>query len=291
MDIKSIYKKSFSNLKYKKIPTPNLDVEAIISFVLKKNKEFLFTYPEHRITAKQKKIISSLIKKRGKGFPLAYLINSKFFFGLDFSVGQGVLIPRPETEIIVQDILETDFKKKKEINIIDLGTGSGCLAITLAKLLNKYENISFWGVDKYAKPLKYACLNAEKHKQTKVKFIRNSLLNYFLKNTTELKEFNLITANLPYLTRNQFKHEKSIQKEPRTSLISPENGLKHYRELFRQIARLKSIKSEANYLFYCEINPEQVKDLEKLSQEFFKPEKLLIKKDLAGLDRVIKIKI
>ncbi len=290
MKVKDLLNKARKELEAGKIESAWLDPQVLLSYLLSKEKEYLHIYPDKEIEKKIEKKYFSLIKKRGQGEPLAYLVGRKEFYGLDFAVGKGVLIPRPETELIIDETLNLDLNKYSSLNLIDVGTGSGCIITTLSKLLAQKNKITFWGVDKYATPLKYARKNAEKHKQTKIKFSKSSLLDYFLKNPGELKEFNLIIANLPYLTRDQFSQEKSIQKEPKTSLISAEKGLKHYKKLLAQVTRLKKAKPGASFLIYCEINPEQAIDLTKYAQEKLRPNNLQIKKDLAGLDRLVIMK-
>lgn len=291
MKVKDLLNQARIELEAKNIKSAWLDPQVLLAHLFSREKEYLHIHPDKEVGKKIEEKYFQLIKKRGQGEPLAYLTGKKEFYGLEFSVGKGVLIPRPESELIIEEILNLDLTKYSSLNLIDVGTGSGCLVITLAKSLTGLKNIAFRGIDKYNQPLKYARENARKHQQKNIKFIKSSLLEHFLKTPKELKEFNLITANLPYLTPEQFSREESIQKEPQTSLISPEKGLAHYKELFRQLARLKSAKPEAKFLIYCEINPEQVKDLKKCSQKILKIKDLQIKKDLSGLDRLVILKV
>ena len=300
MEIKKIIKQS------------NLDTtetELLIAHILKKPREFILAHPEQEITkAKKQKIIKN-IKERSKGVPIAYLIGHKEFFGLDFLVNKNVLIPRPDTELMVELVLKEiqsyPYKlKAKSYKLIDVGTGSGCIPISILKTLNKFpprlpaemvgggtRGVLAFAIDISPQALTIARKNARINK-TKIKFLQGNLLEPFIK-TYKLKPKShklIITANLPYLTPKQFKQEPSIQHEPKLALVAGNDGLKYYKKLLQQIRQL-SKSYNLKPISYFEIDPSQTSSIKKLIKKILPQAKIEIKKDLAGLDRVVIIKI
>ncbi len=283
----------FSILKSSKLPQN--EIEILLAFLLNKERVFFMTHPEIKIEKAVYSKFKALEKKRLENWSIAVLTRHKEFYGLDFKVDKNVLVPRPESELIVDEILELSKKTEKDILIIDLGTGSGAIiiscAVELEKLNNKkYKITSFSAVDISSSALKIAKINSLLHKQnTKIKFFEGDLLKplisrkYFSKPTnSEL----IISANLPYLTQAQIKGSPSIQKEPRLALVAGNDGLKYYRHLFKE---LKNLKVTATIL--CEIDASQSINIKLLTKKIFPQASLKIKKDLAGLDRLVIIKI
>ena len=275
MTLKTSLKLASLKLKKAKIKTAELDTEVLFSFVLKKPKEFLYTHPEKEITKKQSKKIDDLIKKREKGWPIAYLRNLKEFYGLEFYVDRRVLIPRPETELLVETILTISPKPK---TIADIGTGSGCISISLAKNL---PSTKIFAIDISKPALKVAKINTKKH-QAKVEFHQGDLLQP-LKN----KKISLIVANLPYLD-NYYKTSKDpgLKFEPKTALKGYQHGLAVYEKLFKQIAGLK----QQPKTILCELGPTQAKKMKSLAKKYLPKYQAEIKKDLTGLNRMIILK-
>jgi len=271
------------------------DAEILLAFALKKPKEFLYTHPEKKITPEQLGIFKHLITHRARHEPVAYLINQKEFFGLDFYVDKNVLIPRPETEILVEEairICEQLTINNKQLTIVDIGTGSGCVAIALAKNL---PDIKIFATEISPNALKVAQKNARHHKVA-ITFLPGDLLVPFLKNLKSeilnLKSLT-ITANLPYLTTRQWqKAQPEIKNyEPRLALDGGRDGLKCYRLLFQQISALFAGRRHFVLSVLLEIDPSQVKPITKLIHSHFPTSKIQIKKDLAGRDRVVIIKL
>ncbi len=212
---------------------------------------------------------------------MAYILGHKEFYGLDFKVNKNTLIPRPETELLVEEILKL---KPKDKNIIDIGTGSGNIIISLAK--NIKNNNTFWGVDISPKALSVARYNAKKNKAEKrIKFIKSDLLNFILKSKNhKLKTKELIiVANLPYLSQKIYSSAMPDVKnyEPKSALLSGPDGLNHYKKLLRQIRSLKKSYPALDVSCYMEISPEQKTILEKIIKNLFLSSKMEFKKDLA----------
>jgi release factor glutamine methyltransferase len=170
MDIKDIISHYSTKLK-KTSSSPILDIELLLTKILKKPKEYLFEYPEKNLTNSQLKKFKKLFNKRAKGEPVAYLLSHKEFYNLDFKVNKNVLIPRPETEILVEEVL-IYIKKNKTHLIFEIGVGSGAIIISLAKQIKKTE---FFATDISLKALNIAKQNAKFHK-TKIKFFKGDLL-------------------------------------------------------------------------------------------------------------------
>jgi release factor glutamine methyltransferase len=252
-----------------------LDAELLLSFVLNKNKEFFYTHPEYKLNFWQNLKYQKLIKKRTTHYPVAYILGYKEFYGLKFKVNKDVLIPRPETELLVQKTLNLANTKN---NIAEIGTGSGCIPISLVK--NGFSNII--ATDISLKAFKIAQQNAKLHQvEDNVKFIRGDLLE-----PLQNKKIDVLIANLPYLSNNYHK-ESSIKHEPNLALYSGEDGLDDYRKLFKQIYKLRY---QPKYVL-IELNPEQIQLLSPYIKKLFPQAKIETKKDLQGLERVMIIKL
>jgi len=252
-----------------------LDAEIILSFIVKKPKEFLYTYPEYKLTINQIKKFKNLVIRRSKGEPVAYLTNHKEFYGLDFYINKNILIPRPETETLIEEIIKNE--KNKKLIITDIGTGSGCIAITLAKFLPKAK---IYATDICKKALSVASKNAKIH-NVKINFIQGNLLEP-LKN----KKIDIVVANLPYgwkeWKNNSSTETSGLKFEPQKALFTKEGGLFLYLQLFSQLAKRKQKPKS----IYGEFDPRQKKDLQKIIKKYLPEYKVKIKKDLAGRDRI-----
>lgn len=288
LTIKQIINDAEKSLKTKKILTPQLDAEIILAFLLGKTREYLLAHLEKKIAPTIAKKYLKLADLRGKGEPVAYLIGHKEFFGLSFLVNKNTLIPRPETEILVEEALKIIENKKNKILCVDIGTGSGNIIISLAKKTrNKKEE--FIGLDLSAKALKIAKINARLNKVIeKIKFFKSDLLKKVFENYPLLIGYNSIVliANLPYVPSENLKKLNSpetagLKFEPKLALNGGLDGLNFYRKLASQIK--KALKNNKNIILLCEINFDQGKEIKKIFSFFKKAE---IKKDLSGLDRV-----
>lgn len=283
MDIKSTLSSAVKQLKKTKIKSANLEAEILLSSVLKKSREFILAHPEYGLNKQQVQKLQMLTKKRLDNYPLAYLVGYKEFFGLQFLVNKHVLIPRPETELILEEALIIVANQNID-NIIDIGTGSGCIIITLAKLL-KHHKINFYGLDISAPALKVAQRNAKLH-QVNVKFRRGNLLQPLIPSKNFNKQTNLLIANLPYLTPRQIANSPSVSREPKLALAAESDGLKYYRQLLWQL-----VKSSFNFQYLLlEIDPSQKNTIKRLIKNYLPNASWQIKKDLKGHNRLVMIK-
>ena len=230
--------------------SPNLDSELLLGLVLKKNKTFLFTYPEKSVTRIQTNSFQKLIRLRAQHWPIAYLTHSRNFFGLDFYVDKNVLIPRPWTEGLVAEAVGI-LKNRTGIKILDVGTGSGAIIVSLAHALGSRNQ--YFASDYSAKALPVAKKNAKKY-SVKITFKKSDLLKNWK------QEFDVITANLPYLEKET---DPSTKREPKIALLSASKGLRHYQNLIHQ---LSAWRQHPKFLF-LECEPRQARPLNILAKK------------------------
>ncbi|MDO8592489.1 MAG: peptide chain release factor N(5)-glutamine methyltransferase [bacterium] len=286
MTIQQLLKLTIPKLTAQKIDNPHLEAELLLSHVLKKPREFLLAHGEKKISAWQTASLESLIARRLKGEPIAYLAGHKEFYGLDFIVNKDVLIPRPETELIVEEALKPIARSPQPVTLLDIGTGSGCVIITLAKLIT---NCKFLAADISAKALTVAKQNAKHHGVAKnIKFLKGDLLSPVIYNSkfSILTSNLIILANLPYgwsaWKNNTSADTVGLRFEPKIALYAGKNGLELYEKLFKQI---KTLRGDITAL--CEIDPRQTGKMRQLAKQYLPQAKLQIKKDLCGLNRLV----
>lgn len=292
-------------LKKHNIQNPQKDAEILLLHLLKKPKEFLYAHPDDKISPKTETRYNAFLKRRINHEPVAYILNKEEFYGLEFFVNRDVLIPRPETELLIDQTIKILSKNTPGHvpAILDLGTGSGCLAITLAVLLAQKQSTlkacPIFALDLSQKALKIARKNAKKHKVIKkIKFLQSDLLDGLLKNKVHektLQKINnlIILANLPYVSKKEYKNLPLDIKnfEPKKALIAGKDGLKYYKKLFPQISRLMQKNKISKTFLIIEITPSQAKKIKDLIQKTFPISKIEIKKDYAELERVVVMEI
>jgi release factor glutamine methyltransferase len=278
MNIKEVFKKySFP------------ETELLLAYVLKKPKEFLFMNPEYNLTKKQLSNLTKLIKRRQNGEPIAYILGYKDFCGLRFKVNKNVLVPRPDTESLVE-FIENRVRSQKlgiksqELSILDVGTGSGCIAITLAKRCQvSGVRCKVYASDISSNALTVAKENAKKH-QVKIKFIHSNLL--------EKINFipNILIANLPYgwskWKNNTSTETLGLKFEPKIALFTKENGLFKIHKLLKQILSLPHLPK----YIYLEFDPRQKVLLNSLIKKYLPNGEVKFYKDLSKKWRFVEIK-
>ena len=204
-------------LREKKIVSSRLDSELLLSKILKKNREKILINLDKKICHKSLLKYKELIIRRSQNEPVAYLLKEKEFWSKNFFVSPDTLIPRPETELMVEKLV--NIYKEKKISILDMGTGSGCILVSLLSEVQKSEGI---GIDISNKALLIAQKNSKRHKvQNKIKFLNKSIDSEFN------QKFDLIVSNPPYIKRKEIKNLKEdIKKyEPRIALDGGNDGL------------------------------------------------------------------
>ena len=205
-----------NELKGKKILSHKLDSELILSKVLNKRREEILTDFDKIVNFENINTFKSLIERRSLKEPIAYIFREKEFWSKIFEVNKNTLVPRPETELMVDKL--TKIYKDKNISILDVGTGSGCILISLLSELKFSRGV---GIDVSSKALIIAKNNAKKHKINNLKFINRCFTNYFT------KKFDLIVSNPPYLLTKEINNlDEDVKKyEPKIALDGGNDGL------------------------------------------------------------------
>jgi len=286
MDIKKALVKTQKKLKdINFIKNPRLEAEFLLSLTFKKERTYILSHQEEILNTEQTKSLELLIDQRLDGQPLAYLSGHKEFYGLEFAVNKHTLVPRPETELMVDLVLKL-IKPNSKYLILDIGTGSGAISISLAKQ-TKNKNINFIASDISKHALSTAKKNAIKHKVTsKILFKLGNLLQPHLTTIKKLPESTglIICANLPYLTPKGLENSPGIQKEPKQALLAGNDGLELYRELVVYIA-----KHNISATTFLEIDPSQTNKLKQVINNDLPESNINIIKDLSKRNRFIRI--
>jgi len=252
--------------------TPRLDLEILISFVLNKPRTFLYSHPEALLTQTQKNKLEELIKRRQTGEPIAYITGTKEFWSLKLTVDKNVLIPRPETELLVELALEKVISKTAII--ADLGTGSGAIALALAKEKPDWQIVA---TDFSRLALDTAQHNAKKLHLNNVKFYLGDWCA-----ALPSTEFDLIISNPPYITQDDpHLSQEDLRFEPQSALVSA-NGLLDLKRIISQ-AKHKLKPGSWLMLEHGHDQSQAVQDL--LHQHHYK--NITPYKDMAHINRVV----
>ena len=276
--IGKLIKDGLDIIRQREFNSPRLDVELILCYLLKKDRIFLHLNEKMEVSPDLADKFYELAKKRNEGYPLQYIINSQEFMGLDFYVREGVLIPRSDTEILVERVLEIAKERfGGKIKILDLGTGSGAIGVSLVYNL-KNSFVTCLDISEIA--VETANINVRKHKLENIKVIKADIFSY-----KSPEKFHVVVSNPPYIEKDTIKKlqpEVSLY-EPRLALDGGEDGLDYYRRIVELFADLH----EKEGVLAVEIGYDQKKSVE----EIFMNSKLFtdIKtyKDLSGKDRVM----
>lgn len=273
MIIKEIQKYCIDELNKANIEESNLKAKLIIADVINKNKEYLITHYQEKIEDKKIEKIKNNIEKLITGIPIQYITNKQEFMGINFFVDENVLIPQPDTEILVEEVIQltNDITGPK---ILDLCTGSGAIAISLEKYI---QNARVVASDISSKALEIASKNA-KDNCLNINFLQSDLF------VNVKDKFNIIVSNPPYIkTKEIATLSKEVQNEPHIALDGGQDGLNFYRKIINEAH--KYLK-DSGYLC-LEIGYDQKEDVIKLINKSNRYKEIYFKKDLSGNDRVI----
>ena len=274
MTIHDVLKLNITKLKEHNIEEPILKAKILLAFVLCKTKEYLLINQNEKINKDIIKIYETNIEKIINGFPIQYITNKKEFMGLDFFVNESVLIPRNDTEILVEESLNI-IKKHNMHEILDLCTGSGAIAVSIAKNI---ENAKIIATDISEEALKIAKKNAiQNNVFEKVKFQKS---NMFEKINSK---FDIIVSNPPYIETKTIKElSEEVQKEPYIALNGGQDGLNFY----KIIAENAKMFLNKNGYLALEIGYNQKESVIEILKNY-EYKNIYTKKDLEGNDRVI----
>jgi release factor glutamine methyltransferase len=275
MNIESTLNKGLTTLRTNKISTAQLDVEILLSSLIKKDKKYIILNPKKLLKLNQINKFNNLIERRKKGEPIAYLINKKEFWNEEFYVNEDVLIPRPDTELIIEQVLKI-YPKQSHAQVLDIGSGSGCI---LLSILKERPNFYGTGIDISKKSINVCKFNAIKlNLINKSKFIHSNVDNF------KLGKYDIIVSNPPYIELLNLKYlEKDVVNfEPRLALNGGFDGFSEISKVIKETSRL--IKKNGKFILEIGFNQKnKVKD--KLKKEGFYINKAI--KDYGNNDRCI----
>ena len=257
--------------------TASLDAQVLLAHVTGRSRAWLLSHPEVSLTLEQEKTIETAVQKLQSGLPLPYVLGHWEFFGLDFNVTPDVLIPRPETELLIETALaQIRTHPKLYPRFLDIGTGSGIIPITLATHVPHAELVA---TDISSAALEIARINAEKHGVSeRIRFIEADLLPGDL----QISTFDLVTANLPYIPSETLKTLDIFGKEPTLALDGGPDGL----DLIRRLLAALTANMATGSSILLEIEDRQGLAVKVLAREAFPVADIQVKKDLAGHDRL-----
>lgn len=276
MKLRELFSYIIQHLKEAEIETPHIEAFLILTDVLNIPKEKIITNPDIQIDKNQLDKIISIIQKRKLGIPLAYLLKKKEFFGIEFYIEEGVLVPRPETEIVVEEIIKR-VKKNTDILGFEVGVGSGCIAVALLKHIN---NLRMIGIDISDKALEVSYINAKKHGVLdRLELKKVSIFD----NPDFSVKLDFVVSNPPYISEGEYESlMKDVKFEPKEALISGKVGTEFY-EKITQWAK-KYLKEDGFVAYEVGIGQAE-KVIEILNLNGFKSN--IKVKDLQGIDRVV----
>ena len=260
------------------IENARLEAEILLCNVLKTNRLNLYLNSDRHLTDDHLFMYKKLIQRRLKGEPIAYIVGSKEFMNFDLTVDENVLIPRPETEILVEAVIDRLKNFSGKIKIADLGTGSGAIAISIAKFI---VNVEVEAVDISEKAIDIAKLNAiNNNVADKINFHVGDLFDPIVD-----QKFNAIVSNPPYIPSDIINTLQSEVKnyEPRIALDGGIDGLNFYRKIINESPKLLL----KNGFIAVEIGYDQANSIKNLIESDGQFDKIEVIKDLAGLDRIV----
>ena len=275
MNIQETLNKAVKILNKSNIKNSYLDSEILLSKTINKDRKYIILNSQEQLSKKSLKNFSNLIKRRKKGEPIAYLINKKEFWNNTFYIDCNVLIPRPDTEILVEETLKL-FSKSSKLRILDIGTGSGCILLSILKERRNFLGI---GIDISKNAIKVANFNAKLQQlSNRVKFYKSDVDKFLI------GKYDIVLSNPPYIKKKDLKYlEKDIVDfEPKTALDGGRDGFSKITKVINKAAKLV----KKNGKFILEIGFDQKnKTIDILKKNSFYINKIV--KDYGRNDRCI----
>ena len=275
MNIEIAIKTACKELKKNKISSALLDSELLLSKVIKKDRKFILLNPDKKLNQSDQESFKNLILKRSKGKPLAYLTGIKSFWNYDFKVNENVLIPRPDTELIIEQVLNI-YKNKNNLNFLEIGVGSGCISLSILK---EKKSFKATGIDLSQNCIEICRYNANKFGVgNRIKLLKSDVDNLIF------RKYDLILSNPPYIKKLDLnKLNKEVKNyEPKLALDGGLEGLSVIRKVIRKSSELIKIQGK----LILEIGYDQREPVRKMliANNFYIN---TILKDLAQNDRCI----
>lgn len=280
MTIREAINKATIKLKAQNTDSPKLKARQLMQFVLNQTRQYIIVYDEKKLTLEQEEKYFKNVEKIIKGIPLQHITHQQEFMKMNFYVNKNVLIPRLDTEVLVEEVIQIAEKINAK-KILDLCTGSGAIAISLAKYV---KNSQITATDISNEALKIAERNAKNNGVEKqIAFLSSDLFKEIPK-----EKYDIIVSNPPYIKREIIKTlDNEVQKEPNIALDGGWDGLDFYRKIIHQSYEFLKYRG-----YLClEIGYDQKIDVIKLIEQEEKYNNIYSKKDLYGNDRVIITKI
>ena len=275
MKIENAIREGFKQLRQNNIESALLDSQLLMSKTIKRDQKFIILNPGKKLKNRDYECFKKLISYRAKGKPVAYLTGVKSFWNYDFSLNDKVLIPRPDSELIVEQVLKI-YKNKRKISFLEVGVGSGCLILSILK---EKKLFSGTGIDISNHSIKISNINAKKLKiENRIKLFKSDIDNF------NFGKYDLIISNPPYIKKLDFKYLKKdvVKFEPKLALDGGLEGLSCFRKIIKKSSEL--IKKRGKLIL--EIACDQKRDVAKILRDNgFYVNKIL--RDLANNDRCI----
>lgn len=276
MKIKEILKFGIEELQKSNIENYNIKAKMILAHVLNKEKEYLLIHDEEIVSEELYNDFINKIQRLKMNEPIQYILNNQEFMGIQFFVNENVLIPQPDTENLVEEVLNI-INSKNECVILDLCTGSGAIAVSLSKYIAN-KKIEIYASDISEEALVVANKNAINN-GANIKFIKSNLFE----DMDEEVKFDIIVSNPPYIeTRTIDKLSEEVRKEPILALDGGEDGLKFYKKIIKEAK--KYLNKDGILAFEIGYN-QKVAVEELLKENYYR--NIYSKKDLAGNDRIV----
>jgi release factor glutamine methyltransferase len=275
MNIENILNEGINILQKNKIANPQLDSEILLSNSIKRDKKHIILNPKEILNSEQLGKFKSLIERRKKGEPIAYIINKKEFWKDEFFVNKDVLIPRPDSELIIEQVLKI-YSKDVQLQVLDIGTGSGCI---LLSILKERSNFYGTGIDISKKSINVSKFNAKQLNLTnRVKFFHSSVDNF------NNGKYDIIVSNPPYIEQLSLKYlEKDVVNfEPKLALSGGFDGFSKIRKVINKASIL--IKKNGKFILEIGFNQKN-KVIKILKEEGFYVNKAI--KDYGNNDRCL----
>lgn len=282
-----------ANLLKENAETPVLDAQVLLASITGKSRSWIMAHPDVELDPSQEEKLTESLNQLISGVPLPYVVGKWEFYGLEMIVTQEVLIPRPETELLVEKALEWLRSNPDYRNVIDVGTGSGCIAVALADQISDLQVIA---TDISEEALVVARQNAKKNNNcNRIEF---ECCNLFPINLAGVwsrfskpkrinpSAVNLIVANLPYIPTATLKNLKIYGREPEIALDGGEDGL----DLIRRFLEQAQLVLDPGGMILMEIEASQGFSASSLAKDHFPEGKINLYQDLSGRDRILEIR-
>ena len=279
--IEKLLKDGTKVIRQREYNNPFLDAQLILSHLLKKDRIYLHAHAKDEVDSAISEKFYEMATKRNEGYPLQYMTNSQEFMGLDFYICEGILVPRPDTEILVEKIISivnSGSLKGKDVNILDIGAGSGAVGVSLGFYL-KGSNVTLMDISDAA--VEVSNINIKKHSLPNVRAVKGDIFNYNFEN----QKYSIVVSNPPYIGSDvicSLPREVSVY-EPKLALDGGKDGLDYYRQIIKVFGKIH----ERNAVLSVEIGYNQKDAVIEMLNASDLFNLIEYDKDLGGNDRVV----